>query len=96
MKRARILESGRALDVVVKEPGVLEDPVGRSYDESAADFLTPVEPTKVVALALNYAEHASELEMEQPEEPALFFKSPNTWIGHRHPVVRPALLRAQA
>ena len=90
MKRARILESGRALDVVVKEPGVLEDPVGRSYDESAADFLTPVEPTKVVALALNYAEHASELEMEQPEEPALFFKSPNTWIGHRHPVVRPA------
>ena len=78
MKRARILDSGRAIDTVLKEPGLLEDRAGRAYDESAVEFLPPVEPTKVVALALNYAEHASELEMAQPEEPALFFKSPNT------------------
>jgi len=90
MKRARILDSGRAIDTVLKEPGLLEDRAGRAYDELAVEFLPPVEPTKVVALALNYAEHASELEMAQPEEPALFFKSPNTWTGHRRPVVRPA------
>ena len=90
MKRARIREAGRALDVVLDEPGVLVDRAGRSYHEASVDFLPPVEPTKVIALALNYAEHARELEMRQPEEPALFFKSPNTWVGHRHPVVRPA------
>jgi 5-oxopent-3-ene-1,2,5-tricarboxylate decarboxylase/2-hydroxyhepta-2,4-diene-1,7-dioate isomerase len=90
VKRARLLDAGRTVDVVLKEPGVLEDHAGRSYDERAAEFLPPVQPTKVIALALNYAEHASELQMEQPEEPALFFKSPNTWVGHRHPVVRPA------
>jgi 5-oxopent-3-ene-1,2,5-tricarboxylate decarboxylase/2-hydroxyhepta-2,4-diene-1,7-dioate isomerase len=76
--------------MLLEEPGVLVDKAGRSYDESKVDFLPPVEPTKVIALALNYAEHAGELEMEQPEEPALFFKSPNTWVGHRHPVVKPA------
>jgi 5-oxopent-3-ene-1,2,5-tricarboxylate decarboxylase/2-hydroxyhepta-2,4-diene-1,7-dioate isomerase len=90
VKRARILDAGRALDVVLKEPGLLEDSAGRSYDEAAVEFLPPVHPTKVIALALNYSEHATELKMEQPEEPALFFKSPNTWVGHRHPVVRPA------
>jgi 5-oxopent-3-ene-1,2,5-tricarboxylate decarboxylase / 2-hydroxyhepta-2,4-diene-1,7-dioate isomerase len=90
VRRARVLDAGRAVDVVSKEPGLLEDQAGRSYDESAVEFLTPVQPTKIIALALNYAEHASELKMEQPEEPALFFKSPNTWVGHRHPVVRPA------
>jgi 5-oxopent-3-ene-1,2,5-tricarboxylate decarboxylase / 2-hydroxyhepta-2,4-diene-1,7-dioate isomerase len=89
VKRARLLVAGRAVDAVLKEPGVLEDKAGHAYEESAAEFLPPVKPSKVIALALNYAEHASELEMEQPEEPALFFKSPNTWTGHRHPVVRP-------
>ena len=90
MKRARLLEAGRAVNVFLKEPGVFEDVAGRAYDEAAAEFLPPVEPTKVIALALNYAEHATELEMAEPEEPALFFKSPNTWVGHRHPVVRPS------
>lgn len=90
MRRARLLDAGRAVDVHLEEPGVLVDAAGRAHDEAAAQFLPPVQPTKVIALALNYAEHASELEMAEPEEPALFFKSPNTWVGHRHPVVRPA------
>ena len=90
MKKARILHAGRVAEVVLKEPGLLEDGAGRAYREQEVEFLLPVQPTKVVALALNYAEHARELEMGEPEEPALFFKSPNTWTGHRQPVVRPA------
>jgi 5-oxopent-3-ene-1,2,5-tricarboxylate decarboxylase/2-hydroxyhepta-2,4-diene-1,7-dioate isomerase len=89
MKRARILERGRALEVHVREPGVLVDASGHVFDEASASFLLPVEPTKVVAIALNYSEHASELQMAEPEEPALFFKSPNTWTAHRQPVLRP-------
>ena len=89
MRRARFLSDGRAVEGVLREPGVLEDASGRRYAEDDVHLLPPVEPTKVVALALNYADHASEFDMAVPEEPALFFKSPNTWVGHRAPVVYP-------
>jgi 5-oxopent-3-ene-1,2,5-tricarboxylate decarboxylase/2-hydroxyhepta-2,4-diene-1,7-dioate isomerase len=89
LKRARILVRGRALEVRQREPGLLEDSSGHVHDEASAEFLLPVEPTKVVAIALNYAEHATELRMAEPEEPALFFKSPNTWTAHRQPVLQP-------
>jgi 5-oxopent-3-ene-1,2,5-tricarboxylate decarboxylase/2-hydroxyhepta-2,4-diene-1,7-dioate isomerase len=90
MKRARFLHDGRLVEGVLEESGVLEDGGGRAYPEEGVRFLPPVEPTKVVALALNYADHAAEFELAVPEEPALFFKSPNTWVGHRQPVVYPA------
>jgi 5-oxopent-3-ene-1,2,5-tricarboxylate decarboxylase/2-hydroxyhepta-2,4-diene-1,7-dioate isomerase len=89
LKRARILSYGREIDVVVSEPGVLIDAAGHSYLEAEAEFLIPVKPTKVIAISLNYPERAAELELKAPEEPALFFKSPNTWVGHRHPVFYP-------
>jgi len=90
MKRARFLHEGRLVAGLLREPGVLEDAAGRAYPEERVRFLPPVEPTKVVALALNYADHANEVELAVPDEPALFFKSPNTWTGHREPVVYPA------
>jgi 5-oxopent-3-ene-1,2,5-tricarboxylate decarboxylase/2-hydroxyhepta-2,4-diene-1,7-dioate isomerase len=90
MKRARFMHEGRLVEGVLKEPGVLEDAAGRAYPDDGVRFLPPVEPTKVVALALNYADHAAEFELAVPEEPALFFKSPNTWVGHRQPVIYPA------
>jgi 5-oxopent-3-ene-1,2,5-tricarboxylate decarboxylase / 2-hydroxyhepta-2,4-diene-1,7-dioate isomerase len=90
MRRARFLHDGRLVQGVLKEPGVLQDAAGRAYADDGVRFLPPVEPTKVIALALNYADHATEVELAVPEEPALFFKSANTWVGHREPVVYPA------
>jgi 5-oxopent-3-ene-1,2,5-tricarboxylate decarboxylase/2-hydroxyhepta-2,4-diene-1,7-dioate isomerase len=48
-----------------------------------------VPPGKVIGLALNYADHAEELGLEKPQQPALFFKPSNSWIGHRTPVLFP-------
>jgi 5-oxopent-3-ene-1,2,5-tricarboxylate decarboxylase/2-hydroxyhepta-2,4-diene-1,7-dioate isomerase len=89
VKRARFVAGGRLEEGVLDDPGMLRTGRGRAYLESEVQFLPPVESTKVVALALNYADHAAELEIAEPEEPALFFKSPNTWIGHRAEVVHP-------
>ncbi len=89
MRRARVLHRGRLVEAVLAEPGLLRGADGRAYPEPEVEFLPPVAPTKVIALALNYADHARELELPEPGEPALFFKSPNTWIGHRRPVVYP-------
>src|SRR5262245_65999290 len=39
-----------------------------------AVLLAPVVPTKIVALALNYREHAEEMHLRVPEETLLFLK----------------------
>lgn len=53
------------------------------------DILAPVEPTKIVAVGLNYTDHAKELGMPIPEQPVLFLKAPNTLVGHGDVVIYP-------
>ena len=89
MKRARWSAEGRNHSGHSPEPGVLVSDQSERFDEAAVTFLPPVEPRSVVGLALNYADHAEELDMSAPEDPALFFKPANTWIGHRERVVYP-------
>ena len=42
--------------------------------------LTPVEPTKVIAVGLNYADHASESNLKVPKQPLFWFKAPTSLI----------------
>ena len=42
--------------------------------------LTPVEPTKVIAVGLNYADHASEANLKVPKQPLFWFKAPTSLI----------------
>ena len=44
----------------------------------------------VLALGLNYADHAKELAFKPPEEPLAFAKGAASLIGHRARTVRPA------
>jgi 2-keto-4-pentenoate hydratase/2-oxohepta-3-ene-1,7-dioic acid hydratase in catechol pathway len=44
-------------------------------------LLAPCVPTKVIAVGLNYRDHAGELGMAVPETPILFLKPPTTVIG---------------
>ncbi len=41
------------------------------------DILPPCEPTKVVCIGRNYADHAEEMDSELPDRPMLFLKAPN-------------------
>jgi len=91
VRTARFLVDGREhRGIPAEEDGVLLDEDGRGHREEDVTFLPPVAPRTVLALALNYAEHAAEFDMAAPEEPALFFKPPNAWVGHRTPVVYPS------
>ncbi|MDR5684035.1 MAG: fumarylacetoacetate hydrolase family protein [Armatimonadota bacterium] len=89
MKQVRFATEG-TVHVGELRDGLLFDRGGRAYDPDAVVWLPPVVPTKVVGLALNYADHAVELGMTPPEEPALFFKPLSALIGHRAPVVYPS------
>ena len=89
MKRARFLAQGDYHKGVLDEPGILLDETGARHREDEVTFLPPVAPHSVIGLALNFADHAAELNVATPEEPALFFKPSNTWVGHRAEVIYP-------
>jgi 5-oxopent-3-ene-1,2,5-tricarboxylate decarboxylase/2-hydroxyhepta-2,4-diene-1,7-dioate isomerase len=90
VRTARFVAEGRIHEGTALEEGTVLDAAGRTYPERDVELLPPVQPRSVIAVALNYAEHAEEFDMKAPEEPALFFKPPNTWIGHLAPVVYPS------
>jgi 2-keto-4-pentenoate hydratase/2-oxohepta-3-ene-1,7-dioic acid hydratase in catechol pathway len=48
-------------------------------------------PGKVICLGLNYADHAAESPYDRPDYPVLFARFATSLIGHRRPLVRPAL-----
>ncbi len=63
---------------------------GRNVTEQEVEWLPPVMPETVFTLGLNYADHASELSFKDvPEEPLVFLKGPNTFVGHRGATPRP-------
>ncbi len=62
---------------------------GLSFDVEEVRFLAPVIPEKIIGVGLNYRDHAEELKMAIPEEPALFMKSPSSVIGDKDYIVLP-------
>ncbi|MBN1871852.1 MAG: fumarylacetoacetate hydrolase family protein [Candidatus Omnitrophica bacterium] len=54
-----------------------------------AKILCPVSPTKIVAVGLNYTDHAKELNMPIPKEPLIFLKPPSSAIGPEDAIICP-------
>jgi 2-keto-4-pentenoate hydratase/2-oxohepta-3-ene-1,7-dioic acid hydratase in catechol pathway len=52
-------------------------------------LLSPVVPTKIICVGLNYPAHADESRMEAPSEPLLFLKPPSSLIGPGAPILMP-------
>ena len=63
---------------------------GESYDPSEVEILPPVDPSKVVCIGRNYADHADEMGSDVPGRPLLFLKPPNTVTSHGTDVALPA------
>jgi len=63
--------------------------VGYSLD--AIEFLPAVNPTKILAIGRNYADHAAEGGADLPKAPLLFNKLPNTLNAHNAPIVLPSI-----
>jgi len=52
--------------------------------------LSPVSPCNILALGLNYRQHADETNVSYPELPVLFIKATTSVIGHMSPIILPA------
>jgi 2-keto-4-pentenoate hydratase/2-oxohepta-3-ene-1,7-dioic acid hydratase in catechol pathway len=63
---------------------------GETYDLDDVDVLPPCEPSKLVCIGRNYADHAEELGADVPDRPLLFLKPPNTLAAHGDTVTLPA------
>ncbi len=46
-------------------------------------------PSKIVCMGLNYADHAAEGGNARPEYPSFFLRGPSSMVGHLAPLVRP-------
>lgn len=57
-------------------------PTDRYLPTRSIRILAPVEPSKIVAVGRNFAEHAAELGNAVPSEPLLFLKPPSSLLPH--------------
>ncbi len=62
---------------------------GERTDVGAVQLLHPVVPSKIIAIGLNYRDHAKESELDVPEVPVVFSKYPSSLIGHGESIVIP-------
>jgi len=75
-------------------PGYASLSSHRAIHRSAdSRLLPPCVPSKIVAVGLNYRDHARELGMAVPETPVLFLKPPTAVIGPGDDIVCPAMSR---
>jgi 5-oxopent-3-ene-1,2,5-tricarboxylate decarboxylase/2-hydroxyhepta-2,4-diene-1,7-dioate isomerase len=92
MKHARVMFEGHVWDATERD-GQLLLADGRLLAPEAVTWLPPLAPVArprtILALGLNYADHAKELEFKAPEEPLVFIKGEGALIGHRALTMRP-------
>jgi 2-keto-4-pentenoate hydratase/2-oxohepta-3-ene-1,7-dioic acid hydratase in catechol pathway len=62
----------------------------KKYPLRQSVLLAPVVPSKVVAVGLNYRDHAEELNLPIPSEPIIFLKPLSAICGPGDPIVFPA------
>jgi 2-keto-4-pentenoate hydratase/2-oxohepta-3-ene-1,7-dioic acid hydratase in catechol pathway len=92
MKLARFQYKGDIHKGIVEGGKIkVEPPSGPSVEFPLSDvrLLPPTIPSKIVAVGLNYRDHAEELNQELPEEPLLFMKPSTTVIGPEDYIVMP-------
>jgi 2-keto-4-pentenoate hydratase/2-oxohepta-3-ene-1,7-dioic acid hydratase in catechol pathway len=83
------LEEGKVFEITGEIPGKYQS-TGDEYEVNDIKFLPPCSPTKIVAVGLNYRDHAEELKKKLPDEPLLFMKPPTAIIGHGDKIIYPS------
>jgi len=84
-----VAESNGAFRLI--DGDVFQGPPYRMGPEVRPDrFLAPVAPSKILAIGLNYKDHAAERNKPLPPEPLMFMKPSTAVIGPNNPIRLPA------
>lgn len=100
MKLVRFLARGKPvcgvlhddeIDELDGNPSATPNTRRARHDASSVKLLAPCVPSKIIAVGLNYLDHARELGHEIPDEPILFLKPPTAVIGPGDAIIRPPM-----
>ena len=98
MKLARYLHDGHIrygvlegdiLHEIYRTPFTGIQRQGRTCRLGGVELLPPVFPQKIIAVGLNYRDHAEEFGLDLPQEPVLFMKPPSSLLAHGGEIVYP-------
>lgn len=98
MKFARIIKESKisygivdknSIALIVGLPYENQVRTGVSHSLDEVVFLPPCEPKKIIAVGLNYTDHAEELGMEIPDEPLIFLKAVSSLAAHQSVIKMP-------
>jgi 2-keto-4-pentenoate hydratase/2-oxohepta-3-ene-1,7-dioic acid hydratase in catechol pathway len=88
----RPLGGGTLLDYILHGRGPDRQPGGETVALPEANIHPPIaRPGKIIAIGLNYEDHAQETGAEIPEKPIVFAKYPNTIVGPGAPIRIPPI-----
>jgi len=65
---------------------------GEEFEVNSVKLLAPVMPSKIVAVGLNYKDHAKEMNLPIPQEPILFLKPPTCIIAEGESIIYPSIV----
>jgi len=85
----RIDPAARTIHEIAGDPFARVRPTGAEHRLEDVRLLAPVSPGKIVAVGLNYKDHAKEVGMVIPDEPLLFLKAPTAVVGPDADIVYP-------
>lgn len=101
MKYLRFLQNGNIRYGLLEKGNTIIEVVGDIFNNhkntenvfslSEITFLPPCVPTKIIAVGLNYFEHANEVQMKISDEPLIFMKPPSTLIAHNDNIIYPKM-----
>lgn len=89
MEEIGITELSCPVIEAINSPNIEKIKNDRIYSVEDIRINSPVSPSKIVCVGLNYKDHARELKMELPDEPIIFLKPPNAVIGHLDNIIYP-------
>jgi 2-keto-4-pentenoate hydratase/2-oxohepta-3-ene-1,7-dioic acid hydratase in catechol pathway len=101
MKYLRFLQNGNIRYGLLEKGNTIREVVGDIFNNhkntenvfslSEITFLPPCVPTKIIAVGLNYFDHANEVQMKISDEPLIFMKPPSTLIAHNDNIIYPKM-----
>jgi 2-keto-4-pentenoate hydratase/2-oxohepta-3-ene-1,7-dioic acid hydratase in catechol pathway len=103
MKIVRFLEGGHikygevtgdygdTIHELVRTPFTGIERQGNTFAIQDVEVLPPVNPQKIIAVGLNYRDHAEEFNLPIPEEPLIFMKPPSSLLANGGEIVYPAI-----
>ena len=82
-----VIKGNKVLEI--NNPFSFLEYTGKEYLLKEVKIFSPVIPSKIIAVGLNYRDHAKELKMKIPEEPIIFLKPPTAVIGPEEDILLP-------